>query len=59
VVEMLDRFSDEDLNTFAEVLTGNDVVALANGIDVAKTLAGLVKRSPLKIIRLIASYITG
>lgn len=59
VVEMLDRFSDEDLNTFAEILTSNDVVALANGINVAKVLVGLVKRAPLKIIRIIASYIKG
>ena len=59
VVEMLDRFSDDDLNTFAEVLTSEDVIALANGVDVARVLARVVKRAPLKIIRLVAAYLRG
>lgn len=59
VVEMLDRFSDEDLNTLAEVLTSEDVLALANGTDVARTLAGVVRRAPLKIVRLVAAYVLG
>ena len=57
VVEMLDRFSDDDLNTFAEVLTSEEVLALANGLDVARVLARVVKRAPLKIIRLVAAYL--
>ena len=59
VVKMLDRFSDEDLNTLAEVLTNEDVINLANGIDVARTLARLVRRAPLKIVRLVAAYMRG
>ncbi|MCW3991578.1 MAG: NAD(P)/FAD-dependent oxidoreductase [Candidatus Bathyarchaeota archaeon] len=59
VVEMLDRFSDDDLNTFAEVLTGEDVLALANGLEVPRVLTGVIKRAPLKIIRLVAAYIRG
>jgi len=59
VVEMLDRFSDEDLNIFAEVLTGEDVVALANGKNIAGALARVVTRAPLKIIKLVASYMRG
>lgn len=59
VVEMLDRFSDEDLNTLAEVLTSEDVLALANGTDVARTLARVVKRAPLKIIRLMTAFMRG
>ena len=57
VVDMLDKFSDDDLNTLSEVITNEDVLALANGINVAATLAGLVKRSPMKIIRLIRAYL--
>lgn len=57
VVEMLDRFSDEDLNTFAELLTSEDVLALANGVNVARVLAKVIRRAPLKIIRLVAAYI--
>ncbi len=57
VLEMLDRFSDEDLNTLSEVITNEDVLSLANGTNVAATIAGLVKRSPMKIIRLIRAYL--
>jgi len=56
VVDMLDRFSDEDLNALAEVVTSEDVLALANGYDVARVIARIVARSPLKIIRLMAAY---
>ena len=59
VVKMLDRFSDEDLNSLAEVLTNEDVLNLANGTNVAGTLTRLVRRAPLKIVRLVASYIRG
>ena len=57
VLNMLDKFSDEDLNTLSEVITNEDVLALANGTNVPATLIGLVKRSPMKIVRLIRSYI--
>jgi len=57
VLEMLDRFSDDDLNTLSEVITNDDVLSLANGTNVASTIAGLVKRSPMKIIRLIRAYL--
>jgi len=59
VVEMLDRFSDDDLNTLGEVLTSEDVVALANGTDVSRVLARVVRRAPLKIIGLVAAYMRG
>jgi len=59
VVEMLDRFSDEDLNTFAEVLTSEDVLALANGKNIAGVLARVVTRAPMKIIKLVAAYMRG
>ncbi len=57
VLELLDRFSDDDLNTLSEVITNDDVLSLANGTNVAATVAGLVKRSPMKIIRLIRAYL--
>ncbi len=57
VLEMLDRFTDEDLNTLSEVVTNDDVLSLANGTNVAGTVAGLVARSPGKIIRLIRAYL--
>jgi digeranylgeranylglycerophospholipid reductase len=57
VLDMLDKFSDDDLNTLSEVITNDDVLSLANGTNVAATIAGLVKRSPMKIIRLIRAYL--
>jgi len=59
VVEMLDRFSDEDLNLLAEVLTGEEIVALANGVEVSKVLARIIRRAPLKVARLITAYLRG
>jgi hypothetical protein len=54
---MLDKFSDDDLNTLAGVITNEDVLNLANGTDVKKTLAKMVKRSPGKIVKLVAAYL--
>lgn len=57
VLNMLDKFEDEDLNTLAQVITNEDILALANGVNVTATVAGLVKRSPRKIIRLIRAFL--
>jgi len=57
VIELLDRFNDDDLNTLAEVITNEDVLALANGTDVPRTIARLIRRSPTKIMRLLAAYV--
>jgi digeranylgeranylglycerophospholipid reductase len=57
VVEMLDKFKDEDLNIMAEVINNDDIVALANGENVRATLTGIVKRSPRKLIQLIKAYL--
>jgi digeranylgeranylglycerophospholipid reductase len=53
VLLMLDKFSDEDLNILAQVVTNEDIISLTNGTNVAATVAGLIARSPMKIIRLI------
>ncbi|MFC1803568.1 geranylgeranyl reductase family protein [Thermoproteota archaeon] len=57
VLEMLDRFNDEDLNTLAEIINNDDILALANGENVAAALAGIVKRSPGKLMQLIRAYL--
>jgi len=57
VLEMLDKFDDDDLNTLADVITNDDVLALANGENVAAALAGIVKRSPGKLFQLIRAYL--
>jgi digeranylgeranylglycerophospholipid reductase len=59
VVEILDKFSDENLNTLAKVVTDEDVINLANGIAVTRTLAKIVTRAPIGIIGLISAYLRG
>ncbi len=59
VLEMLDKFSDENLNTLARVVTHEDVLNLANGIAVAKTLTSIVARAPIGIMGLISAYLRG
>jgi digeranylgeranylglycerophospholipid reductase len=57
-VEMLDRFSDEDLNDFAEIITQRDVLDIANGQNTASVLGRLVLKAPLKIMRLALTYLS-
>jgi len=57
IVEMLDKFSDDDLNTLATVITNDEILALANGENAKRTLAKIVARSPGKIMKLMAAYL--
>ena len=57
VVEMLDKFSDENLNTLAKVVTNEDVLNLANGTSMGRTLTRIVARSPRGIIGLMSAYL--
>jgi digeranylgeranylglycerophospholipid reductase len=58
VVEMFDKFSDEDLNNLSEIVTNEDIISLANGVNVTGVLAGIITRSPLKLIGLIRAYLS-
>lgn len=57
IVEMLDKFSDEDLNALSTVITNDEILSLANGEDSKKTIAKIVARSPGKIMKLMAAYL--
>jgi len=59
VLEMLDKFSDENLNTLAKVVAHEDVLNLANGTAVARTLTRIVARAPIGIMGLISAYLRG
>ena len=59
ILEMLDKFSDENLNTLAKVVTHEDVINLANGTAVARTLTRIVARAPIGIMGLISTYLRG
>jgi digeranylgeranylglycerophospholipid reductase len=57
IVEMLDKFSDEDLNTLSTVITNDEILSLANGENMKKTLAKIIARSPGKIMKLMTAYL--
>ena len=57
IVEMLDKFSDDDLNILSTVITNDEILALANGENIKKTIAKIVARSPGKIMKLMAAYL--
>ena len=57
MVDMLDKFEDEDLNTLARIISSEDILNLANGTNVGRTLAKLVTRAPRGIIRLVQAYL--
>jgi flavin-dependent dehydrogenase len=57
MVEMLDKFSDVDLNTLSTIITNDEILSLANGDGTKKTIAKIVARSPGKIMKLMAAYL--
>ena len=57
MVEMLDRFEDRDQNTLAKIISSEDILNLANGTNVGRTLTRIVSRAPLGILRLMKSYL--
>jgi len=57
MVEMLDKFEDEDLNTLSRVLSSEDIINIANGTNIGRTLDKLVTRAPRGILRLMQAYL--
>ena len=57
IVEMLDKFSDDDLNTLSTVITNDEILSLANGQNTKRTVAKICARSPGKIMKLMAAYL--
>jgi digeranylgeranylglycerophospholipid reductase len=57
VLHMLDKFNDEDLDVLADVISTDEIMHMANGLNVASTIAGLIKKSPMKLIQLIRAYL--
>ncbi len=59
VIEILDMLSDEDLNILAKVVTKDDIINLANGVSVKRTLTKVVARAPGKFVKLFSMYLRG
>ena len=48
-LRVIEKLSDEELNMLADMLTGDDIVNLANGLDVLKVAAKLMKHPALAL----------
>jgi hypothetical protein len=57
ILEMLDKFSDDDLNILSTIITNEEILSLANGQNTKRTVAKICARSPGKIIKLMAAYL--
>ncbi len=57
IVEMLDKFGDNEINMLAEVVTNEDIIALATGDGARKAVARIVARNPGKIVKLMLAYL--
>ena len=57
IVEMLDKFGDNEINMLAEVVTNEDIIALATGDGAGKAVARIVARNPGKIVKLMLAYL--
>jgi digeranylgeranylglycerophospholipid reductase len=57
IVEMLDKFSDDDLNILSTVITNDEILSLANGQNTKRMVAKICARSPGKIMKLMAAYL--
>ena len=57
IVEMLDKFSDDDLDILSTIITNDEILSLANGQNTKRTVAKICARSPGKIMKLMAAYL--
>jgi len=57
VLHMLDRFSDDDLNVLADVISHDEIVHMTTGLNVASVMSSLIKKSPMKLMQLIKAYL--
>lgn len=56
VLRALDKLNDEDLNQFAGLIDGDDIVDLANGLDVRRVASKLMK-NPLVAMKIATKFL--
>lgn len=56
VLRALDKLNDEDLNQFAGLIDGDDIVDLANGLDVRRVASKLMK-NPLVAMKIASKFL--
>lgn len=56
VLKALDKLNDEDLNLFASMIDGDDIVDLANGLDVRRVASKLLK-NPIAAMKIASKFL--
>lgn len=56
VLKALDKLNDEDLNLFASLITGDDIIDLANGLDIRRVAVKLMK-NPTVAIKIASKFL--
>jgi digeranylgeranylglycerophospholipid reductase len=56
IVQMLDKFDDNEINMLAEVVTNEEIIALATGDGAGKAVTKIIARNPGKIVKLMLAY---
>ncbi|HHL41573.1 MAG TPA: NAD(P)/FAD-dependent oxidoreductase [Candidatus Bathyarchaeota archaeon] len=53
VLSIIDKFSDDDIDDLAEIISQEELVKITTGVGVTKALSSIMYKSPLKMMRLI------
>jgi digeranylgeranylglycerophospholipid reductase len=56
VLKALDKLNDEELNLFASMITGEDIVDLANGLDIKRVATKLMK-NPIVAMKIASKFL--
>jgi digeranylgeranylglycerophospholipid reductase len=56
VLKALDKLNDDDLNQFASLITGDDIIDLANGLDIRRVATKLIK-NPIVAMKIASKFL--
>ena len=54
MLNIIEKFSDEELNTLSKIITQEDIVKLVNGTKVIRTITGIALRDPIFTLKILA-----
>ena len=54
MLDIIEKFSDEELNTLSRIITQEDIVKLVNGTNVIRTITGIALRDPIFTLKILA-----
>jgi hypothetical protein len=53
MLDIIEKFSDEELNNLSKIITQEDIVKLVNGTQVIRTITGIALRDPLFSLKIL------